>query len=95
MSLKKRDALFVLLIIVVLGIFIAITGKEKTKKLPKDSIHAPFAQMRAEGKAKIEVDALCAKCHDGVQIPFPEKHPAKPGAGVMRCLFCHKVDTSK
>jgi hypothetical protein len=48
--------------------------------------------MRAEGKAKIEVDALCAKCHDGVQIPFPETHPAKPGAGVMRCLFCHKVD---
>ena len=92
MSLKKRDALFVVLIIVVLAVFFAISGKEKTRKLPKDPTHAPFAQMRAEGKAKIEVDALCAKCHDGVQIPFPDKHPAKPGSGVMRCLFCHKID---
>lgn len=95
MSLKKRDALFVVLIVVVLGIFIAISGKEKTTKLPKDLVHAPFAKMLADGQKKIEVDALCAKCHDGVQIPFPANHPAKPGAGVMRCLFCHKVDTSK
>lgn len=94
MSVKKRDALFIVLVLVVLGIFIAISGKEKTKKLPKDPTHAPFAQMLAAGQSKIEVDALCAKCHDGIQIPFPEKHPAKPGAGVMRCLFCHKVDKS-
>lgn len=95
MSVKSRDILFFLLILVVFGIFYAISGKEKTRKLPKDPIHAPFVQMRAEGMAKIEVDALCAECHDGIQIPFPETHPAKPGAGVMRCLFCHKVDTSK
>lgn len=92
MSLKKRDALFIALVVVVLGIFVAISGKEKTKKLPKDPTHAPFAKMRAEGVAKIEVDALCAKCHDGTEIPFPERHPAKPGSGVMRCLFCHKID---
>lgn len=92
MNFKKSDALFVLLVLVVLGIFFALTGETKTRKLPKDPTHAPFAQMRAEGKPKIEVDALCAQCHDGVQLTFPESHPAKPGAGVMRCLFCHKVD---
>jgi len=47
--------------------------------------------MIDSGKKKIEVDPLCADCHDGVQIPFPENHPAKPGAAPMRCLFCHKM----
>lgn len=94
MSIKKRDWLFIALILTVLAIFIAISGKEKTTRLPKDPTHAAFARMLAEGKKKIEVDALCAECHDGVKIAFPEKHPAKPGQGVMRCLFCHKVDTS-
>jgi hypothetical protein len=23
-------------------------------------------------------------------VKFPANHPAKPGGGPMRCLFCHK-----
>lgn len=91
MSIKKRDWLFLALVLAVLGIFIAISGEEKTTRLPQDQIHLKYYDMREAGKAKIEVDALCAECHDGVKIAFPAEHPAKPGPGVMRCLFCHKL----
>lgn len=95
MSIKKRDWIFVGIVVAVLAIFIAISGKEKTKRLPRDPTHQPFADRLAAGEKKIDVDARCADCHDGVKIPFPADHPAKPGGGPMRCLFCHKVDTGK
>jgi hypothetical protein len=87
----KRDWIFVGILVVVLLIFIAISGKEKTKKLPVDATHQQFNDMLKAGKKKSEVDPLCEACHDGVKIKFPENHPAKPGGGPMRCLFCHKV----
>jgi len=91
MKLNKRDWVFIGLILAVLGVFLLISGEEKTTKLPLDDTHQPFYDMLAAGQKKIEVDPLCAKCHDGVQIPFPPDHPAKPGAAPMRCLFCHKL----
>lgn len=90
MTVKKRDWIFIAIVLAVFGIFIAISGEEKTTKMPNDNTHRPFYDMLAAGKKKIEVDALCAECHDGIKIPFPPKHPAKPGQGPMRCLFCHK-----
>jgi len=90
MAIKKRDWIFLVLVLAVLGIFIAISGEEKTARLPLDETHRPFYGMLDAGKKKIEVDALCAECHDGTKIPFPPGHPAKPGQGPMRCLFCHK-----
>lgn len=90
LSLKKRDWIFIAIIAAVLGTFIAISGKETTKKIPRDATHARFYDLLAAGKKKIEVDPLCAECHDGVKITFPANHPAKPGEGPMRCLFCHK-----
>jgi len=86
----KRDWIFVGILAAVLFIFIAISGEEKTKKLPLDATHQQFNDMLKAGKKKSEVDPLCEACHDGVKIKFPEKHPAKPGGGPMRCLFCHK-----
>lgn len=91
MKFGKRDWIFVGILVVVLLIFIAISGKEKTKKLPVDATHQQFNDMLKAGKKKSEVDPLCEACHDGVKIKFPENHPAKPGGGPMRCLFCHKV----
>jgi len=91
MALKKRDWIFLVVILAVFGIFIAISGEEKTKKVPIDETHRPFYDMIDSGKKKIEVDPLCADCHDGIKIPFPENHPAKPGSAPMRCLFCHKL----
>ena len=91
MALKKRDWIFIAVIVAVFGIFIAISGEEKTTKVPLDETHRPFYDLIDAGKKKIEVDPLCADCHDGTQIPFPPDHPAKPGAAPMRCLFCHKL----
>ncbi len=93
-SMKKRDWIFVAVVIGVLGVFIAISGKETTKKVPRDTVHSRFYDMLSSGNKRIDVDALCAECHDGVKIPFPAGHPAKPGAGPMRCLFCHKTEKS-
>ncbi len=88
--MRKHDIFFVAVIAAVLITFWLLTGQETTKKIPRDEIHARFYAMLAEGQKKIQVDPLCAECHDGVKIPFPERHPAKPGEGPMRCLFCHK-----
>lgn len=90
--MKKRDWIFVVIVLTVLGIFIAISGQETTKKMPRDATHARFYDLLAAGQKKIEVDPLCAECHDGVKIGFPANHPAKPGGAPMRCLFCHKLD---
>ena len=90
MKIGKRDWIFIGIVAAVLLLFYAISGEEKTKKLPKDAIHQQFNDMLQSGKKKIDVDPLCESCHDGVKVKFPEKHPAKPGGAPMRCLFCHK-----
>jgi hypothetical protein len=82
--------MFIAIIAVVFLAFYLISGPEKTKKLPKDATHQQFNDMLKAGKKKSEVDPLCESCHDGIKIKFPDKHPAKPGGGPMRCLFCHK-----
>jgi hypothetical protein len=91
MKIDKRDWLFVALIVVVVGIFIAISGREKTKLVPVNADHQKFHDMIRSGSSKKEVDPLCEACHDGVKITFPKDHPAKPGGQPMRCLFCHKI----
>ncbi|MDD1668118.1 MAG: hypothetical protein LUO96_06595 [Methanomicrobiales archaeon] len=91
MTISKRDYAFIAVVAVVLIVFFAISGPEKTKKVPRDATHQQFYDMMNAGKKKSEVDPLCAGCHDGVKLKFPDKHPAKPGAGPMRCLFCHKL----
>ncbi|HEY6007819.1 MAG TPA: cytochrome C [Geobacteraceae bacterium] len=90
MKISRKDWGFIAGIIAVLVIFYAISGEEKTKKVPDDDTHRQFYEMSRAGKTKKDIDPLCATCHDGVKIAFPDKHPAKPGGGPMRCLFCHK-----
>lgn len=91
MKIDKRDWLFVAVIAAVIGIFVAISGKERTKLVPMNQDHQRFHDMIKAGTSKKEVDPLCAECHDGIKIRFPENHPAKPAGGPMRCLFCHKI----
>ena len=91
MSIGKRDWIFIAIIAAVIIIFVLISGPEKTKRVPQNADHQRFHEMIKAGKTKKEVDPLCAECHDGVKIKFPENHPAKPGGGPMRCLFCHKI----
>ena len=91
MKIGKKDWIFVGLVALVVIVFFAISGEEKTKKVPVDATHQQFYDLMNAGKKKGEVDPLCEACHDGVKIKFPADHPAKPGGGPMRCLFCHKM----
>ncbi len=91
MKIDKRDWIFIAIIAAVIIVFVFISGPEKTKLVPRDHNHQRFHDMIRDGKSKMDVDPHCAECHDGVKIRFPENHPAKPGAGPMRCLFCHKI----
>lgn len=80
--MTKRDWLFAALLLAVLGIFIAISGKEKTAHIPYDDTHRRFYDIvQKDGKKAAE--AFCKECHKD----FPKNHPP-----AFRCLFCHKLD---
>lgn len=86
MAFKKRDWLFVGLVVVVLGIFLAISGNIKTTRVPYDETHARFYDIvHQDGKKAAE--KYCSECHNPKGVPFPPNHPPK-----FRCLFCHKLE---
>ncbi|GAC1451604.1 MAG: cytochrome c [Desulfuromonadaceae bacterium] len=100
MKIDKRDWLFIAVVAVVLGIFIAISGKEKTTPVPNNQMHkmayetafrnAPGPDASIFKRAFFKPDkkgaeAYCEPCHKEKGVPFPPNHPSK-----NRCLFCHK-----
>ena len=92
MRISKKDWIFIAVIVVVFGIFYAISGEEKTKRVPLDDKHQASYDLFKKTGSKMEADKGCPVCHfvpGG--IPFPPKHPVKPKEGPMRCLFCHKL----
>ena len=92
MKIGKKDWIFIALIAIVLAVFYAISGKEKTKKVPLDEKHKPFYEVVKQTGSKMEADKGCPACHfEPGGIPFPPKHPVKPKDGPMRCLYCHKL----
>jgi len=101
MKIDKRDWMFIGLVVVVLGIFIGITGNEKTRRVPKDAMHSVAYQAafrNAPGPDaslfkrvffkpdKKGAEVYCEPCHLEKKVPFPPNHPPK-----NRCLFCHKL----
>lgn len=101
MKIEKRDWFFVGLVIGVLAIFIAISGKETTTPVPRDAVHkvvydeaykhapgpdASFLKKTFFKPAKKDAEKLCEPCHDAQGIKLPPNHPPK-----NRCLFCHKL----
>lgn len=101
MKIEKRDWFFIGLVVVILAIFIGISGKEKTKPVPNNATHkqvyeiayknAPAADASLFKKtffkpAKKEAEKSCEPCHDAQGIKLPPNHPPK-----HRCLFCHKL----
>ncbi|PLX80258.1 MAG: cytochrome c [Desulfuromonas sp.] len=89
MAFQKRDLLFVSLIVVVLGIFIAISGEEKTTRVPYDDLHKKFYPIIKEDGKKAG-EKFCGECHNPDGVPFAADHPPK-----FRCLFCHKLEEGK
>lgn len=91
MNIRKQDWIFIGIAAAVLVIFLAISGEEKTRKVPLDDKHKPFYEI-VKVSGKMEADKNCPACHNEQGgIPFPPKHPVKPKDGPMRCLFCHKL----
>jgi len=93
MKVRKQDWIFIIIAFAVLGIFLAISGEEKTKKVPLNETHKPFNELvKQKGKAgKKEADLACPQCHNEKGgIPFPAGHPVKPKDGPMGCHLCHK-----
>jgi len=101
MKIDKRDWIFIGVIVVVLGIFIGLTGKEKTRLVPKNEMHkvvyeaayknAPAPDSSIFKRAFFKPDkkgaeVYCEPCHLEKKVPFPPNHPPK-----NRCLFCHKL----
>ena len=101
MTFHKRDWFFIALIVVVLGTFFALTGKEKTTMVPYDLTHrvvyeaafrdAPGADASIFKRAFFKPDKkgaekFCEPCHAEKGVAFPPNHPPK-----NRCLFCHKL----
>jgi len=74
--MKKKDILFIVVILVVVGIVytLSVTGK-KPPLMPHDATHT-------EAKTKAE----CKSCHDkGKEYPMGPEHPFKE-----ECFVCHK-----
>lgn len=101
MKIEKRDWYFIILAIAIVTVFIAISGKEKTKTVPNNATHKPVYDeayknapaadasifKRAFFKpAKKDAEKLCEPCHQQNNIKLPPNHPPK-----YRCLFCHKL----
>jgi len=84
MAINKRDWIFVVIVLVVLGIFIGISGEEKTVRVPANEMHAPFPDMVRE-MGKKETEEFCRECHGTEEMPLSKEHPPP-----FRCLFCHK-----
>ncbi|GFO59638.1 cytochrome c [Geomonas silvestris] len=95
MKISKKDWLFIGVIVIVLAVFYAISGEEKTKRVPVDEKHQAAYELFKKTQSKMEVDKTCPSCHfEPGGVPFPAKHPVKPKDGPMRCLFCHKLKAS-
>ncbi|HIJ97091.1 MAG TPA: cytochrome C [Desulfuromonadales bacterium] len=101
MKIDKRDWIFIAMVVVVLGIFVWISGKEKTTTVPRDAMHqvsydaafknAPGPDASIFKRAFFKPDkkgaeVYCEPCHREKEVPFPPNHPPK-----NRCLFCHKL----
>jgi hypothetical protein len=93
MRISKKDWIFVGIILAVVGIFYAISGEEKTKRVPLDQTHQASYDIFKKTQSKMDADKGCPACHFNGPggVPFPPKHPVKPKEGPMRCLFCHKL----
>lgn len=100
MKFDKRDGMFIAAGLVVLAIFIGISGKEKTTLVPNDDMHkisydaafknapapdAPIFKRAFFKPDKKAAEVYCEPCHKEKGVAFPLGHPAK-----NRCLFCHK-----
>lgn len=101
MRIERRDWIFIAVVVIVLVVFISISGKEHTTPVPNDQMHrivyetafrnapvpdAPIFKRAFYKPDKKGAEAYCEPCHKEKGVQFPPNHPPK-----NRCLFCHKL----
>lgn len=101
MKINRWDMGFVGLAAAVIAFFFAISGEEKTKPVPYDTMHQPVYGVAYRGVPgrdaffvkrmffradKKGAEKYCEPCHLERKVSFPPNHPPK-----NRCLFCHKL----
>jgi hypothetical protein len=84
MPLKSRDAIFLLLIAVVVAVLLVSNLRDKPPALPDDERHRPFVAALSRGEERTSVEEGCVTCHNPRQRPLSPKHPPKE-----QCLICH------
>jgi len=84
MPLKRRDAIFLLLVGAVVAVLLVSNLREKPPALPDDARHRPFVAALKRGEERTAVEAGCLRCHDSRQRPLSPRHPPKE-----QCLICH------
>jgi len=63
MRITKKDWIFIAIIAAVFATFYAISGAEKTKRVPLDDKHKPSYELFKKTQSKMEADKGCPACH--------------------------------
>jgi hypothetical protein len=66
-------------------ILLLLAPPATTPRMPRDDLHRALAETSL-GQGKKAAEKHCTNCHNPVNIPFSEDHPAG-----SRCLFCHRL----
>lgn len=90
MKITRRDGMFLVIIIVVVGFLFMGKANLKAGKIPSDSNHKPFYEDMNKGRDFQDIERKCAACHGPQTVPLSRNHPPKE-----RCLLCHKLSRTK
>lgn len=90
-KISKKDWIFIGIVAAVFATFIAISGREKTKKVPYNDIHRPYYEIYEATGSKEKAVGDCENCHNERVMPLPANHVKRPKNGIFNCLLCHKL----
>ena len=86
MKVTKKDGIFIVIIIALLGTLFANSRREKARHIPYDDKHNLFYTEVHTGGSRMEAEKKCTACHSAQKIPLPAGHPPKE-----QCLVCHTL----
>jgi len=89
MKVRRRDAVFIAAIALLIGVLAFGTVKGKGKDIPLDDRHRSSYRALESGESRARVELVCTTCHSKSSLPLPKGHPPKE-----QCLLCHKQRAS-
>ena len=86
MNISKRDWLFIIAIIALLGFLLTRSGNGKSKTIPYNDKHRQFYETVHTGGSRADFEKICLTCHSAATMPLSKGHPPKE-----QCLICHSL----